>query len=102
MCDNSCRNRCFHDNIYLDYQSSPLCRLLLCPYTEKVLRDVPGNPRLNLDLHEYAPLSPFVKALSRRLATKKSIAFQTHNHPSIFVNSMLIQLRILDLLTCAI
>ena len=84
MCDNSCRNRCFHDNIYLDYQSSPLCRLLLCPYTEKVQRDVPGNPRLNLDLREYAPLSPFVKALSRRLATKKINGIQNTQSPFDF------------------
>ena len=44
--------------LIIDHRSSLLRRLLSCSYTEKVQRDEPGNPRLNLKLSEYAPLSP--------------------------------------------
>ena len=57
MCDISCRNRCLRDNMYLDHRSSLFRRLLSCSYTEKVQGDEPGNPRLNLKLSEYSPLS---------------------------------------------
>lgn len=61
MCDISCRNRCLRDNMYLDHRSSIISLAsiaILFLYTEKVQRDEPGNPRLNLKLSEYAPLSP--------------------------------------------